>query len=275
MRRRFVRPRTHPLPTSSTPRAIVEELDHYIVGQQRRQARRGDRAAQPLAAPAGAAAMRDEIAPKNIMMIGPTGVGKTEIARRLAKLAGAPFIKVEATKFTEVGYVGRDVDSMVRDLAETAVSDDARRGARAGASARARARRGAPARPASCRRAARAAAAPRRLDERLRRGDSRSRRSLGPLSRKALGEPSIREWTARPTNATREKLRSCCAREARDRDGRARTSIAAIFVDVFRPGWRDGYEPQTCCRRWCDAREAAQVTVPEALEALTEEEAAS
>ena len=67
-------------------------------------------------------AMRDEIAPKNIMLIGPTGVGKTEIARRLAKLAGAPFIKVEASKFTEVGYVGRDVDSMVRDLAETAVS---------------------------------------------------------------------------------------------------------------------------------------------------------
>ena len=66
--------------------------------------------------------MRDEIAPKNIMLIGPTGVGKTEIARRLARLAGAPFVKVEASKFTEVGYVGRDVDSMVRDLAETAVS---------------------------------------------------------------------------------------------------------------------------------------------------------
>ena len=65
--------------------------------------------------------LRDEIAPKNIIMIGPTGVGKTEIARRLARLAGAPFVKVEASKFTEVGYVGRDVDSMVRDLAETAV----------------------------------------------------------------------------------------------------------------------------------------------------------
>ena len=65
--------------------------------------------------------MRDEIVPKNILMIGPTGVGKTEIARRLAKLVGAPFIKVEATKFTEVGYVGRDVESMVRDLVETAI----------------------------------------------------------------------------------------------------------------------------------------------------------
>jgi ATP-dependent HslUV protease ATP-binding subunit HslU len=105
-----------------TPRAIVEELDRYIVGQ--REAKRAVAVAlrnrwrrQQVPAP-----MRDEISPKNIMLIGPTGVGKTEIARRLAKLAGAPFVKVEASKFTEVGYVGRDVDSMVRDLAETAVS---------------------------------------------------------------------------------------------------------------------------------------------------------
>jgi ATP-dependent HslUV protease ATP-binding subunit HslU len=105
-----------------TPRAIVEELDRYIVGQ--RAAKRAVAVAlrnrwrrQQVDPP-----LRDEISPKNIMMIGPTGVGKTEIARRLAKLAGAPFVKVEASKFTEVGYVGRDVDSMVRDLAETAVS---------------------------------------------------------------------------------------------------------------------------------------------------------
>jgi ATP-dependent HslUV protease ATP-binding subunit HslU len=105
-----------------TPRAIVEELDRYIVGQ--RAAKRAVAVAlrnrwrrQQVPPP-----MRDEIAPKNILLIGPTGVGKTEIARRLAKLAGAPFVKVEASKFTEVGYVGRDVDSMVRDLAETAVS---------------------------------------------------------------------------------------------------------------------------------------------------------
>jgi ATP-dependent HslUV protease ATP-binding subunit HslU len=104
-----------------TPREIVAELDRYIVGQ-------GD------AKRAVAVAMRNryrrerlpenvrkEVAPKNILMIGPTGVGKTEIARRLATLAGAPFIKVEATKYTEVGYVGRDVESMVRDLAEAAV----------------------------------------------------------------------------------------------------------------------------------------------------------
>src|SRR3954452_8207580 len=109
-------------PEALTPRAIVEELDRYIVGQ--RAAKRAVAVAlrnrwrrQNVPAP-----LSDEISPKNIMMIGPTGVGKTEIARRLAKLAAAPFVKVEASKFTEVGYVGRDVDSMVRDLAETAVS---------------------------------------------------------------------------------------------------------------------------------------------------------
>jgi ATP-dependent HslUV protease ATP-binding subunit HslU len=106
---------------SLTPARIVEELDRYVVGQRdakravavalrnrwRRQQVDGD--------------LRDEIAPKNIIMMGPTGVGKTEIARRLARLARAPFLKVEASKFTEVGYVGRDVDSIVRDLVEVAV----------------------------------------------------------------------------------------------------------------------------------------------------------
>ena len=106
----------------TTPRAIVEELNRYIVGQKAAKravavALRNRWRRQQVPPP-----MRDEIAPKNIMLIGPTGVGKTEIARRLARLAGAPFVKVEASKFTEVGYVGRDVDSMVRDLAETAVS---------------------------------------------------------------------------------------------------------------------------------------------------------
>src|SRR5258706_2875256 len=105
-----------------TPRAIVEELDRYIVGQA--AAKRAVAVAVRIRwrRQQSPPPMRDEIAPKNIMLIGPTGVGKTEIARRLAKLAGAPFVKVEASKFTEVGYVGRDVDSMVRDLAETAVS---------------------------------------------------------------------------------------------------------------------------------------------------------
>lgn len=104
-----------------TPRKIVEHLDVYIVGQAQakkaiavalRNRYRRSRLPEHL---------RDEVVPKNILMIGPTGVGKTEIARRIAKLTGAPFVKVEATKFTEVGYVGRDVESMVRDLVEAAI----------------------------------------------------------------------------------------------------------------------------------------------------------
>jgi ATP-dependent HslUV protease ATP-binding subunit HslU len=106
---------------SMTPREIVEELNKHIIGQNEakravaialRNRWRRSQVKEPL---------RSEITPKNILMIGPTGVGKTEIARRLARLADAPFIKVEATKFTEVGYVGKDVDSIVRDLAEMAV----------------------------------------------------------------------------------------------------------------------------------------------------------
>jgi ATP-dependent HslUV protease ATP-binding subunit HslU len=104
-----------------TPKRIVEELDKYIVGQQEAKrcvaiALRNRYRRQKLPKE-----LQDEIMPKNILMIGPTGVGKTEIARRLAKLVNAPFVKVEATKFTEVGYVGRDVDSMVRDLVETSI----------------------------------------------------------------------------------------------------------------------------------------------------------
>src|SRR6267378_449817 len=107
-----------------TPQEIVHELDKYIVGQGRakravaialRNRWRRLQVEEPL---------RQEITPKNILMIGPTGVGKTEIARRLARLADAPFIKVEATKFTEVGYVGRDVDSIVRDLVEISVKQE-------------------------------------------------------------------------------------------------------------------------------------------------------
>ena len=105
-----------------SPREIVSELDRYVIGQKeakkavavalrnrwRRQALKGE--------------MKNEVLPKNILMIGPTGVGKTEISRRLSKLAEAPFVKVEATRFTEVGYVGRDVEQIVRDLVEIAIS---------------------------------------------------------------------------------------------------------------------------------------------------------
>jgi len=105
-----------------TPREIVSELDRYIVGQKDakravaialRNRWRRQRVAEDL---------REEIVPKNIIMIGPTGVGKTEISRRLAKLDQAPFVKVEASKFTEVGYVGRDVESIIRDLTDLSVN---------------------------------------------------------------------------------------------------------------------------------------------------------
>ncbi|RLB07727.1 MAG: HslU--HslV peptidase ATPase subunit, partial [Deltaproteobacteria bacterium] len=105
-----------------TPKQIVAELDKYIIGQDEAKRsvaialrNRWRRQQVPKE-------LQDEIAPKNIIMIGPTGVGKTEISRRLAKLAQAPFLKIEASKFTEVGYVGRDVESMIRDLTELAVS---------------------------------------------------------------------------------------------------------------------------------------------------------
>src|SRR3974390_3430058 len=105
-----------------TPRQIVQELDRYIIGQDaakravaiaiRNRWRRQNLPPE----------LRKDVTPKNIIMIGPTGVGKTEIARRLAQLVGAPFLKIEATKYTEVGYVGRDVESMIRDLTDSAIA---------------------------------------------------------------------------------------------------------------------------------------------------------
>ncbi|MGE5359240.1 MAG: ATP-dependent protease ATPase subunit HslU [Bacteroidales bacterium] len=110
-----------PLTDALTPRQIVAELDQYVVGQHAAKRAVAIALRNRLRRQKVPAEMADEIAPKNILMIGPTGVGKTEIARRLARLAQSPFIKVEASKFTEVGYVGRDVESMVRDLVEIAV----------------------------------------------------------------------------------------------------------------------------------------------------------
>lgn len=104
-----------------TPREIVSELDKYIIGQNKAKRAVSIALRNRWRRQHVSAELRDEIAPKNILMIGPTGVGKTEIARRLAKLAQAPFLKVEASKFTEVGYVGRDVESMIRDLTDIAV----------------------------------------------------------------------------------------------------------------------------------------------------------
>ncbi len=104
-----------------TPRAVVEELDKHIIGQYRAKRAVAVALRNRLRRMRTSAEMKEEITPKNILMIGPTGVGKTEIARRLAALIKAPFVKVEATKFTEVGYVGRDVDSIIRDLLETSI----------------------------------------------------------------------------------------------------------------------------------------------------------
>src|ERR1700690_4527240 len=109
-------------PAVMTPREIVSELDRYIIGQHDAKravaiALRNRWRRQQLTG-----TMREEVLPKNILMIGPTGIGKTEISRRLARLAGAPFLKIEATKFTEVGYVGRDVEQIVRDLVEVSIT---------------------------------------------------------------------------------------------------------------------------------------------------------
>ncbi|MCB9383258.1 MAG: AAA family ATPase, partial [Bryobacterales bacterium] len=104
-----------------TPREIVQQLDKHVVGQK--EAKRSvaialrNRVRRQKLSPE----MAEEVMPKNILMMGPTGVGKTEIARRLARLSNSPFLKIEATKFTEVGYVGRDVDAMIRDLVEVAI----------------------------------------------------------------------------------------------------------------------------------------------------------
>ena len=107
---------------NQTPRQIVNELDKYIVGQNQAKKSVAVALRNRYRRMQLDEKMQQDVTPKNILMIGPTGVGKTEIARRLARIVDAPFVKVEATKFTEVGYVGRDVESMVRDLVENAIT---------------------------------------------------------------------------------------------------------------------------------------------------------
>src|SRR5512137_2502502 len=110
-----------PLLDELTPREIVRELDKYVIGQAEAKRAVAIALRNRIRRQRLEAEMAEEVIPKNILMMGPTGVGKTEIARRLAKLANSPFLKVEASKFTEVGYVGRDVESMIRDLVDIAI----------------------------------------------------------------------------------------------------------------------------------------------------------
>jgi len=240
-------------PAVMTPREIVSELDRYIVGQH--DAKRAvaialrNRWRRQKVAPE----LRDEIAPKNILMIGPTGVGKTEIARRLAKLAAAPFIKVEASRYTEVGYVGRDVESMIRDLTELAVKM-AREEAQGAVEVRAR------------------EAAEERLLDILFPAPTKVRRPVG-----ITPEGSI-EVEDSSRVETREKLRKLLrSGTMNDREVEIEVSAQAPMVEVFAPQGMEemGFNIKDLMSQIMPKKTRnRKVKIPEALEILASEEAA-
>ncbi|MDQ8022961.1 MAG: ATP-dependent protease ATPase subunit HslU [Moraxellaceae bacterium] len=228
-----------------TPAEIVSELDKHIVGQHQakravaialRNRWRRAQVAEPL---------RTEITPKNILMIGPTGVGKTEIARRLAKLANAPFIKVEATKFTEVGYVGRDVDTIIRDLADVAVKD------------------------------ARAQATRRVRDRALDAAEDRILDVLLPPARPvgfASAEPSAEDSTTR--QKFRKKLREG---ELDDKEIEIELALPTMNAEIMTPpGMEDlGQQLQGMFQNLGQGRKKSRkLKIAEALKLLADEEAA-
>jgi len=230
-----------------TPQEIVSELDKHIVGQNHakkavavalRNRWRRSQVAEPL---------RQEITPKNILMIGPTGVGKTEISRRLARLANAPFIKVEATKFTEVGYVGRDVDTIIRDLAETAVKSQ-----REQAMKRVRAR-------------AEDAAEERILDA-----------LLPPPTRN--GSFFAEGSAASDESGTRQKLRKKLREgELNDKEIDIEVATLGVQAEIFAPPGMEELTSQIqgMFQNMAGGRKKARkLKIPEAFKLLTEEEAA-